>query len=75
VSQPAPSSGNHHYRECFHASQEDRHHAAQDCPRFPCRVYREGFADGHGAGYAAGEAAGYAQGYNAGYAAGAASSG
>jgi hypothetical protein len=59
----------HDYRDCFYASQETRHRAAQDCPRFPCRVYREGYADGHGAGYTAGQDAGYAQGYNAGYAA------
>jgi hypothetical protein len=47
------------YREC----------TDQDCPRFPCRVYREGYADGYGDGQAAGYAAGAADGYAAGAAA------
>ena len=46
-----------------------------DCQRFACRVYREGFADGDeagaAAGYAAGHAVGYAEGHAAGYAEGA----
>jgi hypothetical protein len=63
------SGDGHDYRDCFYASQEDRHHAAQDCPRFPCRVYAEGHADGHSTGHAQGYSAGYAHGYNAGYAA------
>jgi hypothetical protein len=46
-----------------------------DCPRFPCRVYKEGKADGRGGGYAAGEAAGRAEGYAEGYAEGHADSG
>lgn len=54
----------HDYRQCFHDSQEDRDHAATDCPRFPCRVYKEGFCDGHDSGYTEGTAAGYAEGYN-----------
>jgi hypothetical protein len=41
-----------------------------DCPRFPCRVYREGRHDGHAAGYAEGHAAGYGEGYGDGHAAG-----
>jgi hypothetical protein len=41
-----------------------------DCPRFPCRVYREGYEDGHRDGYAAGYADGEASGFASGYAAG-----
>jgi hypothetical protein len=59
----------HDYRRC----------RDEDCQRYACRVYREGYQDGyaagHAAGYAAGEAAGYAAGYGEGYAAGAASCG
>ena len=33
-----------------------------DCPRFPCRVYKDGYERGHGDGEAAGFAAGYAAG-------------
>jgi hypothetical protein len=51
----------------------------EDCQRYACRVYREGYDDGYGAGhaagYAAGEAAGYAEGHSDGYSAGAASCG
>lgn len=52
-----------------------REHLAEDCrdeecPRFPCvmfrRGYEAGFRDGFGAGFGAGEAAGYAAGYSAG---------
>lgn len=35
----------------------------EDCPRFICRVYKEGYADGYGDGNAAGYAAGHADGY------------
>jgi hypothetical protein len=49
----------------------------EDCQRYACRIYREGYDNGYGAGHAAGEtkghAAGHAEGWNAGYAAGAAS--
>jgi hypothetical protein len=38
----------------------------EDCPRYPCRIYREGYADGYGDGNAAGYAAGSADGYAAG---------
>ena len=38
----------------------------EDCPRYPCRVYREGYTDGYGDGNAAGYAAGHADGYAAG---------
>lgn len=52
-------------------SIRNRDHLAQDCtdndcPRFPCRIYREGFEAGFRQGYSAGEAAGYAAGYSAG---------
>jgi hypothetical protein len=45
----------------------------EDCERFACRVYREGYRDGYAAGQAAGYAEGQAAGYSEGYAAGAAS--
>jgi hypothetical protein len=49
----------------------------EDCQRYACRIYREGYRagydDGEAAGYAAGEAAGYAEGHTDGYAAGEAS--
>ena len=44
----------------------------EDCQRFACRVYREGFEAGYGAGFAAGHAVGHAEGYAEGYADGAA---
>ena len=52
-----------------------------DCPRYGCKMYKEGYGngygDGHGAGYgsgrAQGHAEGHAEGYAEGYAAGAAS--
>ena len=51
----------------------------EDCQRYACRIYREGYDNGYGAGHAAGEtnghAAGHAEGWNAVYAAGAASCG
>jgi hypothetical protein len=51
----------------------------EDCQRFACRVWKEGYAEGYGdgqaAGYATGEAAGYAGGHADGYTAGAASCG
>jgi flagellar biosynthesis/type III secretory pathway protein FliH len=37
------------------------------CPRFPCRVYREGHEHGQADGYAKGHAAGYAEGYAKGH--------
>jgi hypothetical protein len=45
----------------------------EDCQRFACRVYREGYQDGYAAGSAVGYAAGHAEGCSAGYSAGAAS--
>jgi hypothetical protein len=57
----------HDYRRC----------RDEDCQRYACRIYREGYeagyAAGHAAGYATGEAAGYAEGHADGYTAGAAS--
>jgi hypothetical protein len=55
----AGPDGGHRYQSC-----KDEH-----CERFPCRVYREGFADGHAAGYSTGYADGYAQGFPDGIAA------
>jgi hypothetical protein len=45
----------------------------EDCQRFACRVWREGYAKGLEDGYSVGYASGYSAGYGAGYAAGAAS--
>jgi hypothetical protein len=46
-----------------------------DCPRFPCRIYKDGYRtgydDGRAAGFAEGYAAGYSDGEADGYAAGA----
>jgi hypothetical protein len=49
--------------------QEHRYQLCTDewCERFPCRVYKEGYAAGYGAGYGAGHAAGRAEGYAEGY--------
>ena len=55
--------------------QEHRYQLCRDdeCDRFPCRVYKEGYRngwqDGHAAGYAAGYADGYAKGFPDGMAA------
>jgi flagellar biosynthesis/type III secretory pathway protein FliH len=48
----------HDYRRCRDSS----------CDRFACRVYREGYDDGHAAGWAEGEAVGHAEGYSEGHA-------
>ena len=48
----------HDYRDCPDPA----------CPRFPCRVYREGKGAGYMAGYLDGEVAGYAAGFSAGMA-------
>jgi hypothetical protein len=54
----------HHYSEC----------GQDDCPRFPCRVYKEGYVrgyeEGSAAGYETGLADGFADGFQAGIAAG-----
>lgn len=55
----------HDYRSC-----ED-----EDCERFGCRVYKEGWRNGYDRGYPDGETDGYGQGYGDGYSAGAASAG
>lgn len=62
---PAVTGQQHDYQSC-----DD-----PDCPRFGCKVYKEGYADGHGAGFAEGYSAGYGDGYSEGYAAAAADSG
>lgn len=52
----ATGTTEHTYAEC----------PDSDCPRFPCRVYREGRERGQAEGFAAGQAAGFAEGYAAG---------
>src|SRR5258706_15375330 len=60
-------------RRGFMARRDDEHRYSEcgqdDCPRFPCRAYTEGYvrgyAEGAAAGYAAGGADGLAQGYAA----------
>ena len=51
--------------------QQHRYQACrdEDCQRFACRVYQEGYRAGYGAGKAEGQAEGYAQGYAEGAAA------
>ena len=39
----------------------------EDCERFPCRVYKEGFRNGWDAGYERGYTIGFNDGYQAGY--------
>ena len=39
-----------------------------NCPRFACQVYREGFGDGHRRGFDEGRAQGYEDGYKQGFA-------
>jgi len=53
------SEDDHDYRAC----------GDEDCPRFPCRVYKEGVADGYWIGHAAGFAEGYDKGFPDGQAA------
>lgn len=55
-SSPAGGTG-HDYRAC----------PDEFCDRFPCRIYREGYADGSAADYAAGQADGFAEGYSTGH--------
>jgi hypothetical protein len=45
----------------------------EDCQRFPCRVYREGRADGRVEGCQIGYAEGFADGYGTGFSEGLAS--
>jgi len=54
---PASTGNAHEPTEC----KDD------DCPRYGCKMYKEGYengyGDGHGAGYGAGRSDGYAEGY------------
>jgi flagellar biosynthesis/type III secretory pathway protein FliH len=50
----------HDYRRC----------RDEDCQRYACRIYREGYANGKAAGNAEGHAAGLAEGYSKGHAEG-----
>ena len=50
-----------HKQHLYQACQDE------DCQRFACRVYREGFRDGYGAGHGAGKAEGHAEGYDEGF--------
>ena len=59
---PVPSGNAHEYTTC----------GDDDCQKFPCRVYKEGYGDGHSVGYGAGHADGYGAGYGDGHAEGAA---
>lgn len=63
-------AANHDYRECFQKSAGSRFSAPQDCPRYPCRIYREGHTNGLEVGRQLGHAAGYGEGYTAGHHAG-----
>ena len=54
---PKPAGNAHEYAAC----DDD------DCPRFQCRVYKEGRADGEITGRQHGEADGYAKGYGDGF--------
>ena len=54
------ADGKHEYQRC----------TDENCPRFPCQVYKEGFEDGHRRGFDEGYAKGYEDGYRDGYDAG-----
>ena len=54
------ADGRHDYQRC----------TDEECPRFPCQVYREGRDDGHRDGYDKGHAEGYEAGYKQGFAEG-----
>jgi hypothetical protein len=47
----------HDYRRC----------RDEDCQRYACRIFKEGFGQGYGAGHSAGEAKGHAEGYDEGF--------
>ena len=51
------SADKHDYQRC----------TDDNCPRFPCQVYKEGLAEGRVAGLAEGYAKGYEDGYEGGY--------
>lgn len=54
---PATPGNAHEYTAC-----ED-----ENCPRFACKVYKEGVMDGYAVGFPAGFAQGHALGYERGY--------
>lgn len=66
---PRSQGDGHDYRECYYASTqpERRSQAAQDCSRFPCRVFREGAELGYQRGWQRGHDEGHAEGYAEGY--------
>jgi hypothetical protein len=53
-------------------ARRDDHHYADctdpDCPRFPCKVFKEGAAAGYRTGFMDGESVGFAAGFAAGVA-------
>ena len=51
------SADKHDYQRC----------TDDNCPRFPCQVYKQGFGDGHRRGYDEGRAQGYQDGHEDGY--------
>ena len=51
------SADKHDYQRC----------TDDNCPRFPCQVYKQGSGDGHRRGYDEGRAQGYQEGYEDGY--------
>jgi hypothetical protein len=57
------------------AQQEHRYQLCRDddCDRFPCRVYKDGYRGGYEDGRRRGYAEGYADGYGAGFGEGLAS--
>lgn len=63
----ATEGANHDYRVCFQSSHDTHGRARHECPRFPCRVYAEGYANGAETGRSLGHADGYSQGYTVGH--------
>ena len=59
------NAAEHRYEQC----------GDEYCQRFPCRVYKQGYADGWRDGHLAGYAEGYADGFSEGYAEGASDAG
>ena len=58
------------------AAEHRYEHCRDDyCQRFPCRVYKQGYADGYRDGHLAGYAEGYTEGFAEGYAEGASDAG
>lgn len=54
---PASTGNAHEYTGC----------GDENCPRFPCRVYREGFEDGRRRGFDEGKVEGAIEGFEEGY--------